>query len=482
MKQTLALIIGLLIGFAAYRVIVKPASSTTTETQAARQRIASNSAPDNRRGPQFNRLLQDESQDLQSLIPRDPQAALDELLSRPITPETRLLIAGLLAELGARDPLLVNLALEKIKSPREQKLLLKELFEIWAETDTSAAIAFLQVQKKGQHRTAIIDTLVNKLIETDPEQTLRWLESDLLGIERTIATRTAFRKLADLDPEKASALLTEIQPGLLRQQAMDTIARRRAAQDIDQAFTWLKDQADGPQKEMTYRTLMQKFAAQDPRAAAAALEQLDDPKLKQRLTKTVAEKLADIDPQEAFNFTQKLSDPAAQLETQTQVIEKWATNNWREALDFATQLDDPRISGELSARAVFTAAAGRPEAAAAIITDLQDTHNLSTLANSLTYSYAEQDFTGALTWARDLSHPETKDGALLSLVEVSHSADPELSFQLATEVSNLEIRTDLIKATLLSLIQTDQEAANRALAHPSITDEIWQSLQAELPE
>lgn len=433
-------------------------------------------------GFRFVELLQGESEEFRRLVANDPNAALAEVLKRRLTPESRSLIAGLLSEIGRRNPLLVDELLAAVKSPRERKMILEELIGIWAESDPDAAKGFLLVQTKGVGRSKMIQTLVDKLLETEPQETMSWIESDLAGHERKLASRNAFKRMADLDPEVATKLLEDLRPGLLKNQNMDAIARRLAAKDISEAFDWLKEQAEGPQKDRTYRTLMEKFAAQNPAAASEAIATLDDIKLKERLLNTVVQKMAIKDPLSAYRFSEKLPAGDARLELRGEIVARLAEENWKEAFDFAARSQDAAEYEFLTAQAIFVGAKGDPLAAASLVSGLPEGRNLAALTESIAWAYAEKDFEGALDWARGIQNEASRDSAIISLVEVSSDSDARRAFQLANDITNNQARADYLEATVINLLNVDEEAGFEALSHPSITPEMASRIEAARQE
>lgn len=482
MKLIFLLLLGCLLGFGLGRLTNSPKKNEERENSALRSSATNQPhTPAGKGGYHLQELLKLENEQFRKLASNDAESALELVLQRRLTPESRSMIAGLLAQIGVGNPKLAEQYIDRIKSPREQKLVLEELIAIWAEEDTSAAKDFLRVQRPGFNRTEMIQTLVDRLLETDPVQAMNWVYQDLFGQERTLATRNAFETLADLNPEQAAKQLQDIQPGLLRNQNMDTVARRLAAQDIDQAFDWLRLQAEGPQKDRTYRTLMETFAAHDPIAAAQALDSLTDPKLRERLTTTVTQKLAETNPQAALEFSNRLPEDDSRLDLRADIVGQWAAQDWKAAFDFASKRPDPREYELLTAQAIFVGAEGDPIAAAELVAQLPPGHNVGELTQSISHAYAAKDLPKALDWARGLDDENNRDFAIASLVQYTSETNAPLAFELANEINDSATRAGMLEASLINLLQVDQEAGLRALNHPSVTPEMARRAEATLP-
>ena len=375
--------------------------------------------------------------------------------------------SGLISVLSAHDPETALSIIQEETNPSTSNFSISQLFSTWAQIDPNTAINKLESLKETPHYSQALRAAVRTLASNDPQQAIQILSgipegSDRNGILSSIASiwiqnhsDQAITWISSLDPAEQSHIVqnnrhflfndptqfekwVEIFDKLLptpnnhNPYVYSSFVKKWAEVDHTKAITWLKSLPSGPREKAT-QGIIDVLKKTNPQAAASLLEEEGINRDNYSDAGSLIAEWASGDENAAFEWLQGLGLSGKTKELLIEnTVRGLVKKDVQRATDFVLRIDN------------------KSEQEAAI--------------SELMERWADKDPTAAEQWLDSSLEGETRQRALISLIEEVAEKDTETALRMYENA--------------ISNIPADQEQS----ALKSARTEIARSLAAQDPE
>jgi hypothetical protein len=213
---------------------------------------------------------------------------------------------------------------------------------------------------------------------------------------------------------------------------------------------------DAQHGSLEFLSLMERWGGLDPRSALTWAQTLHDPRMKTFGLEQVFGGWANQNPADAFVALTQLKGAAGigNRSLSAIVIQDYARQNPQAALDALRSLPAGQLSDLYPA--VFRVwAEENPSAAAAGVSSLPPSYNLSRAQFAIAGAWAAQDPDAALAWVKTLPAGPTQNNAMKSVLQTMSAVDPASAASYAINLPADSSRDNLLSNIAYSWAQQD---------------------------
>jgi len=359
---------------------------------------------------------------------------------------------------------------QQLPNPEQRLSFLKPLLALWAKSDPSAALAYIDESQPGGLRDVEVEALLAGWTEQDPEAAAAWwrqlpdsrLRTDsaktvidaLAGKNPAAAYEFAigasaklqsalipdvFASWARTDPAAAVAQATQMEPSDLRGQAFYSVAKVWAENDPQAAQAWAESLPEGPYKTTALSMTIQGLAQANPKAATDYVLNLPPGQERDDSIGFLSRTLAENDPNAAWTMAQQLPDDKARQNALNAIIGQYALTDPAAALTFMEEQGtslSPANAKSLYSSIAANLAGNAPQAAIAAAANLPDGPNRDTYLSTAFSALVATSPTDAEKLISSL--PTDKQAAAVNRVASSMSFNSNPSGAMALVMSQPE--------------------------------------------
>ncbi|MGJ8652831.1 MAG: hypothetical protein ACSHX8_06120 [Opitutaceae bacterium] len=293
-----------------------------------------------------------------------------------------------------------------------------------AQQDPEEAMNWLQDQANNPDRLRGMLEVVALWAAKDSEEALLWLESNSQGIARLETLNSGVEIWAQQDPLAAAAWINGMANDGSKVIAAKTLASNWAKTNPDEALQWLNDLPLGPLRNEAAVALVESWTTSDPEKATIwALSEAEFNNNAELLNLSI-QNYAQHSPDDAEAFMRELTDAYEAPQAIDTYVHARATNDPAEAMNWHANLDpqDPLKSNE-SSRIIMA-------------------------------EWSRTDSVAASSWLRNQSPSVERDTAIIGFNETMMSFEPEAATAWVNLISNPEVRTSKLTASIQTWAST----------------------------
>jgi hypothetical protein len=284
---------------------------------------------------------------------------------------------------------------------------LRETTAKFAGKSPERAAAAAASMTLGRARNDAIELIANIWAHTNASGAMQWVEKLPTGFARNAARDAILYVWVQSDPITASSRVEKLEPGSNRNNLISNTAYNWAAIDPQAAIRWTERLPDGPDKESAWTSLAESWANRDPKAAAAFALKLPIEETRTLAAANVAIRWARQHPRSAADWIWNCSDAGVRGRGLKEVVDLWTgvdaldCSKWIETLPAGSDRDQV-IALFVQAGAMWAPAIAAREA---LLIGQEDTR-LGALDECL-QRWRETDSSAAMSWLKEAKLPES---------------------------------------------------------------------------
>lgn len=420
------------------------------------------------------------------------QSPYQKLLELGFHPKTGMNQLGWEQKLAIIEAL-KGMTLEEIKTLLEQidpelafslenQALIVLAFDIWAEANTDAALAYLAgnfLPAAAQERVAL--RLIKKLSHTDPSRAMDWVEQNVPDSHRVPLQHEIVVTLAKTDPPAALQLAKD-RAGAAKTGAMVQTLDIWADINPEAAINWLRSIQQNEQFSGDANNVTKAFAMQHPQHTPSVLEFIPPGNTRTEMLQIFSSQFARDEIENAMQWAEKLPEEADRRTAREVSLSVLAMRAPKAAFDQLQSMDlSPQERANLRAAISNISAYDDPLLVQKAIAELDPDQQPSIIKKAAAGGYRTHP-SKTLEWIETLPSSHERDTALSALSDDQFYVmrDPLQSIELAAMISDPELRFNKWQQSVLTAAQSDPSLAEDLLKHPDIDEHSAKALSAQI--
>jgi hypothetical protein len=410
-----------------------------------------------------------------------PVAAFEWARQLPESAEKNQLLSAVLELVAGQNPRQALEMIEALGAFPARLALQRSILLRWAESDPAAA-ANAATQMKGLGSKTLAD-LAARWAARNLTAALMWARGISSVQARDLAVRQVVQVWAETDPHSAAGFALSQPPGRLRENLLTDIIRHWGNTDVDAMIDWARAMPDGAIPNRILQGIFEQWARADPASAAgfefprgirrdriletiahewfrsdpgAALDWIKSlPPLELRgAAPPVFSMLLATNAQQASGFVLSLSDPRTRANLLIKLGSTWAGRDLSSAIAWMQELPE-------GFKAVAAASIGE----AWVRNDLQSAAEFATtmphvqsLVTEVARAWGPADPGKAIEWVQTLPEGNVQDEALREVLSAWTRRDPAATATYLTELP-LETQEQMLVNVISVWANVDAKAA-----------------------
>lgn len=329
--------------------------------------------------------------------------------------------------------------------------------EIWTADRVLQAVRDLAKIQSSSKRAMEANRLIEHIEPADAPLLAPKLAQ--LPADRAIETLfvSVMEMWAQFEPEQAFRFAMTLQRPGLRYQSMTSVMATWVDSDVQAATKYIESQPPGAVRGELIALVLHGTAEQDPERALALMKKVppvDGRDGARRVFMTWA--MNDLDG--AVKAAMALGEPRERIAAMESVISEWSSHDPSAALDWAVKHNSEPGNVQVVEQAFSSAAAERPDLAAAYIAKLDDGVTRDGVIGSLAQHWVNEDREAAKRWAMSLDDND-RTLAIDGMVNALSYDDPVAAFELVKSIDDPARRGRSLQGVIMSWAEHDPDEA-----------------------
>jgi len=299
------------------------------------------------------------------------------------------------------------------------------LFQRWATNDPVQAIEQRQQVPGGDANNNVLHAIVAVWADQQPEAALNWVK-------------------AQPDSDAKIAML-------------EACIQEQAKSDFSKALAIAEPLPDGPWRNGVIARLFNDWAAKDLAAASAACEQMPEGAAKEKAQECVLNRRIEADPASAAEAVKNLAPGEYREKAVVELCHHWSGTNAATALAWAQSL--PSDAERVSALNIIVPNWARVDAPAASQFAGEHPELPDTALGAIAGAWLQTNYSAATNWVGTLPDGSKKDAALLAMANSAKTNAPEIAAGFCSMLTTSQPPTEVIQVISSSFAQQDVSAA-----------------------
>jgi hypothetical protein len=281
---------------------------------------------------------------LENLAYQDPVRALEIYQSIPPAKVETYHLQNIISYLAQKDPeAALKLSLESTSTQQQQQGV-AAAFAQFARADPDAAKQRIGTLPPGPMHDSALSAIASSWSQTDSTAALAWVNS-LKGEEHTKAINAMIPVLASSNPKAAAGIISEMLSTSKEDNnssisnAAHQLGQTWVREDPEAAGKWIAGLPDGNIKTNAIGSMMSAWTQDDFEGATKWIDTLPDGKARDTGVQSIVSATSNSDAPTAFEWANTISDDNQRENALSTVISYWKQNNANKARAAVNQAD-----------------------------------------------------------------------------------------------------------------------------------------------
>ncbi|WP_309382754.1 hypothetical protein [Cerasicoccus frondis] len=406
----------------------------------------------------------------QKLTLEDPEAAWAAIGNLP--PQAyRHAIQGYFNTLKDTDFNLAFARSAEITNLDLQRQIQSTLYTEWFRNDPEAALSALTNERNPEYLIQIWN-----LKGEQAQIILDWALANLDGRQQDNFVNRTLSAMIQRDRETAAAYIEKLPYGNNYRNAMNQLLAAQFLDDRDGTLAWLESLPNSQEKRDYTRTLMDKYMQEDYEAAKAYFLTLD-PDSQKQAAYCFANAMSEVGAENILAWAQAQSSDQSPDSLQNTILQNWAGQDPWACMDYIGPTGFAELENGAQ-RNIMSAYARKDPASAAAWLDQVSEESLPSMTDVVTKAWLDHDPYEASIWIAELPTGDSRDRAVVNLVQEVRRSDPASAFDWATGIDDNEKRQQQTSRVIRDW--PDPYAAEEAILASDLSEEEIKKLQSSL--